>query len=81
MINGLWQGPNAVTQDFLTVMYRIQALGFNAVRVPMSFQARAPRARSPARGQTRTIYYAAASACAGRARPCLPREYCRMHSH
>lgn len=48
MINGLWQGPNAVTQDFLTVMYRIQALGFNAVRVPMSFQARAPRARSPA---------------------------------
>jgi hypothetical protein len=41
MIHGLWVGPNAVTQDFLTVMYRIQALGFNAVRLPMSFQARA----------------------------------------
>ncbi len=50
MINGLWQGPNAVTQDFLTVMYRIQALGFNAVRVPMSFQARAPCARRPRAG-------------------------------
>jgi len=42
MIHGLWVGPNAVTQDFLTVMYRIQALGFNAIRLPMSFQARAP---------------------------------------
>lgn len=38
MIHGLWVGPNAVTQDFLTVMYRMQCLGFNAVRLPMSFQ-------------------------------------------
>ena len=40
MVHGLWVGPSASTQDFLTVMYRIQALGFNAVRLPMSFQAR-----------------------------------------
>ena len=38
MVHGLWVGPSASTQDFLTVMYRIQALGFNAVRLPMSFQ-------------------------------------------
>ena len=38
MVHGLWQGPSASTQDFLTVMYRIQSLGFNAVRLPMSFQ-------------------------------------------
>ena len=37
-MHGLWQGPSASTQDFLTVMYRIQSLGFNAVRLPMSFQ-------------------------------------------
>jgi hypothetical protein len=45
MVHGLWVTPNAVTQDFLTVMYRIRALGFNAVRLPMSFQARALAAR------------------------------------
>ncbi|KAK9822485.1 hypothetical protein WJX81_001062 [Elliptochloris bilobata] len=38
MVHGLWVGPNAYTEDFLTVMYRIQCLGFNAVRLPMSFQ-------------------------------------------
>jgi hypothetical protein len=48
MVHGLWVTPNAVTQDFLTVMYRIRALGFNAVRLPMSFQAR-PAARARAR--------------------------------
>ena len=40
MIRGLWIGNSAVTKDFLTVMYRIKALGFNAVRMPMSFKAR-----------------------------------------
>ena len=81
MINGLWQGPNAVTQDFLTVMYRIQALGFNAVRVPMSFQARAPRTPGPARGRNRTVSCAAASASAGRAPPRLPQEYSSVHRY
>lgn len=28
---------DAIARDFLTVMYRMQAMGFNAVRVPMSF--------------------------------------------
>ncbi len=40
MIRGLWIGNSAVTKDFLTVMYRIKAMGFNAVRMPMSFKAR-----------------------------------------
>lgn len=40
MTDGLWQGPTAVTQDFLTVAYRMQLLGINTIRLPMSFQAR-----------------------------------------
>ena len=36
MIHGLY-GPDAVVEDFLTVMYRMKALGFNAVRTPISF--------------------------------------------
>ena len=42
MMDGLWQGPTALTQDFGTVAYRIQLLGFNAIRLPFSFQARPP---------------------------------------
>jgi hypothetical protein len=38
MMDGLWQGPTALTQDFGTVAYRIQLLGFNAIRLPFSFQ-------------------------------------------
>ncbi|CAL5222764.1 g5176 [Coccomyxa viridis] len=38
LMDGLWQGPTALTQDFGTVAYRIQLLGFNAIRLPFSFQ-------------------------------------------
>ncbi|CAL5222763.1 g5175 [Coccomyxa viridis] len=38
LVDGLWQGPTALTQDFGTVAYRIQLLGFNAIRLPFSFQ-------------------------------------------
>ena len=38
------QGPTALSQDFSTVLYRIQLLGFNTIRLPFSFTAsgRAP---------------------------------------
>ena len=39
LFDGLWQGPTALTQDFGTVAYRIQLLGFNTIRIPFSFQA------------------------------------------
>ena len=32
------QGPTALSQDFGEVLYRIQLLGFNVIRVPFSFQ-------------------------------------------
>ena len=38
-VAGLWQGPSALSQDFGIVLYRIQLLGFNAIRLPFSFQA------------------------------------------
>ena len=38
MVAGLWQGPTALSQDFSTVLYRIQLLGFNTIRLPFSFQ-------------------------------------------
>ena len=37
-VDGLWQGPTALSQDFGTIAYRMQLLGFNTVRLPMSFQ-------------------------------------------
>lgn len=37
-VAGLWQGPTAMTQDFGIVLYRIQLLGFNTIRLPLSFQ-------------------------------------------
>ena len=40
MVAGLWQGPTALSQDFSTVLYRIQLLGFNTIRLPFSFQVR-----------------------------------------
>ena len=57
MVHGLY-GPDAVVEDFLTVMYRIKALGFNAIRTPISFPVR-DEARSSYRGSrpqwTRTL--------------------------
>ena len=41
-MDGLWQGPSALTEDFGTIAYRMQLLGFNTVRLPMSFQVRDP---------------------------------------
>ena len=37
-VDGLFQGPTALSQDFGEVLYRIQLLGFNVIRVPFSFQ-------------------------------------------
>jgi len=37
MVDGLWGGPDSLSYDFATVVYRMQLLGFNAVRLPFSF--------------------------------------------
>jgi aryl-phospho-beta-D-glucosidase BglC (GH1 family) len=37
MVNGLW-GSDSMTVDFATVVYRMQLLGFNAIRLPFSFK-------------------------------------------
>lgn len=36
--DGLWQGPTALTLDFITVLRRIKLLGFNTIRLPMSLK-------------------------------------------
>ncbi|HSX37466.1 MAG TPA: cellulase family glycosylhydrolase, partial [Chlamydiales bacterium] len=38
MVDGLWAGPDGLSLDFATVVYRMQLLGFNAVRLPFSFK-------------------------------------------
>lgn len=38
MLDGLWLGDSSITLDFATIVYRLQLLGFNSVRLPMSFQ-------------------------------------------
>lgn len=38
MLDGLWAGSDQLTLDFATIVYRIKLLGFNAVRLPFSFQ-------------------------------------------
>lgn len=38
MVDGLWGGPDSLSFDFSDSVYRIQLLGFNAVRLPFSFQ-------------------------------------------
>ncbi len=38
MVDGLWQGPTALTLDYVNVVRRIRLLGFNAVRLPFSLQ-------------------------------------------
>ena len=35
--DGLWQGPSSLTLDYATVVYRLQLLGVNAVRIVFSF--------------------------------------------
>ena len=42
MTAGLWAGSTSLTADFATVIWRIQLLGFNTIRLPFSFQARGP---------------------------------------
>lgn len=37
MLDGLW-GQDALSKDFATVVHRLSLLGFNAVRLPFSFQ-------------------------------------------
>ena len=37
MVDGLYAGDSSLTVDFATVAYRIQLLGFNAIRLPFSF--------------------------------------------
>ena len=37
MLDGLW-GHHALSKDFATVVHRLFLLGFNAVRLPFSFQ-------------------------------------------
>ena len=38
MVDGLWIIPDSLTVDFSTVVYRLKLLGFNAVRLPFSFE-------------------------------------------
>lgn len=37
MLDGLW-GQDSLSKDLATVVHRLQLLGFNAVRLPFSFQ-------------------------------------------
>ena len=45
MVDGLWQGPTALTLDYVNVVRRIKLLGFNAVRLPFSVQVTVARRR------------------------------------
>ena len=38
MVDGLWSGSGPLASDFATVVYRMQLLGINAVRLPFSFK-------------------------------------------
>ena len=48
MVDGLWQGPTALTLDYVNVVRRIKLLGFNAVRLPFSMQVTAHASGSTA---------------------------------
>lgn len=37
MVDGFWGGSETLRGDFATVAYRMQLLGFNAIRLPFSF--------------------------------------------
>ncbi len=39
-VDGLYQGPTALTLDFITVLRRIKLLGFNTIRLPFSLKVR-----------------------------------------
>lgn len=47
MLDGLWQGPSAITQNFDSVAWRIKLMGFNTIRIPFSFQVRCRPLTSP----------------------------------
>ena len=38
MLDGIFEGDVTITGDYAAVLYRLQLLGFNAIRVPFSFQ-------------------------------------------
>lgn len=38
MLDGLWAGGSGLTGDLSTIVYRLQLLGFNAVRLPFSMR-------------------------------------------
>lgn len=38
MVDGLWITPDSITLDFPTIVYRLQLLGYNAVRLPFDFK-------------------------------------------
>jgi hypothetical protein len=38
VVDGLWGGSSAIAQDFPTIVWRLKLLGFNAVRLPFSFE-------------------------------------------
>ena len=62
MVAGLWQGPSALSQDFSTVLYRIQLLGFNTIRLPFSFQVQ-QTTRVPRSGRCSGCMHAPACLC------------------
>ena len=38
MLEGMWVNGDAMQRDLATILQRIRLLGFNAVRLPFSFQ-------------------------------------------
>ena len=37
-MDGLWAGSDSSTLDVATILLRMKALGFNAIRLPFSFK-------------------------------------------
>ena len=40
LVDGLWAGSDSSTLDVATILLRMKALGFNAIRLPFSFKVR-----------------------------------------
>ena len=38
MLEGMWVNGDAMQRDLATILQRIRLLGFNAIRLPFSFQ-------------------------------------------
>ena len=38
MLEGMWVDGDAMQRDLATILQRIRLLGFNAIRLPFSFQ-------------------------------------------